>query len=72
MSLDEIELHGALHDIQYQGAATRLELRLDNGQSFALSQANTQWQLNEPTLSPGQTLTVRWPRAAMVALREEA
>ncbi|MCU1715558.1 ABC transporter ATP-binding protein [Pseudomonas sp. 5P_3.1_Bac2] len=72
LSSDEVQIHGVLHDIQYQGAATRYELRLDNGQSFSVSQANNQWQAAELNLQNGQRLTVRWPRAAMVSLREGA
>jgi putative spermidine/putrescine transport system ATP-binding protein len=69
---DEVQIHGVLHDIQYQGAATRYELRLENGQSFSVSQANNQWQAAEHQVHNGQRLTVRWPRAAMVSLREDA
>ncbi|KRW58825.1 ABC transporter ATP-binding protein [Pseudomonas sp. TTU2014-080ASC] len=68
---DELQIEGVLHDIQYQGAATRYELRLDNGQSFSVSQANNQWQTAELNLQIGQRLTARWPRAAMVSLRED-
>ena len=67
----EIELSGQLHDIQYQGAATRYELRLGNGQNFSISQANNQWNRGDAPLQPGQTVTVRWPREAMVPLSEE-
>ena len=67
---DDIEISGVLHDIQYQGAATRYELRLDNGESFSISQANNQWGLGEAQIQPGQTVTARWPREAMVALGE--
>lgn len=66
----ETEIAGQLHDIQYLGAATRYELRLDNGQSFAVSQANSQWDRGDATCLPGQRVTARWARAAMVPLRE--
>ena len=69
---DEIELSGALFDVQYLGAATRYELQLDNGQIFSVSQANSQWDQAEAALQPGQQVSVRWSRAAMVGLREEA
>ena len=59
-----------LHDIQYLGAATRYELRLDNGQSFAVSQANSQWNPPDAPARPGQRVSARWARAAMVPLRE--
>lgn len=72
LASDELEISGLLHDIQYQGAATRYEIRLDNGQNFAVSQANSQWQASATSPQVGQTVQVRWPRGAMVALREEA
>lgn len=69
---DEVEISGLLHDIQYQGAATRYELRLDNGQSFAVSRANSQWQGHDAAPQAGQRVAVRWARGAMVLLRGEA
>ena len=39
----EVQLSGVLHDVQYQGSATRLEIVLDSGQLLAVSQANDQW-----------------------------
>jgi putative spermidine/putrescine transport system ATP-binding protein len=69
---DEVAVGGLLHDIQYLGAATRYELQLDNGQNFAVSQANNQWGVGDAPCQPGQRVTARWARAAMVALREEA
>ncbi|MBF7730634.1 ABC transporter ATP-binding protein [Pseudomonas sp. N040] len=68
---DELEISGLLHDIQYQGAATRYELQLDNGQNFSISQANNQWNLGDAPCQPGQKVSARWPRAAMVQLSEE-
>ena len=69
---DEVEVAGLLHDIQYQGASTRFEIQLENGQNFSVSQANNQWQLGETPVQPGQRVTARWARGAMVDLREEA
>ncbi|MDH1338141.1 ABC transporter ATP-binding protein [Ectopseudomonas oleovorans] len=69
---DELQISGLLHDIQYQGATTRYEIRLANGQNFAVSQPNSQWQSSDASPQVGQTVQVRWPRAAMVSLREEA
>ena len=69
---DEVEISGLLHDIQYQGASTRYEIRLANGQNFCVSQANNQWQLGDAPVQPGQQVTARWARAAMVSLRQEA
>ena len=69
---DEVEISGLLHDIQYQGASTRYEIRLANGQNFCVSQANNQWQIGDAPVQPGQQVTARWARAAMVNLRQEA
>ena len=67
---DDIEISGVLHDIQYQGASTRYELRLDNGESFSISQANSQWNQGDAQIQPGQTVSARWSREAMVQLSE--
>ena len=68
----EVETSGLLHDVQYQGSTTRFELQLDNGQNLSISQANSQWLDSTPAFQPGQRLTARWPRDAMVQLHEEA
>ena len=68
----EVQVSGRLHDIQYQGSATRYELTLDSGQTLAVSQANNQWQAQSPVFQPGQRLTARWAREAMTALQETA
>ena len=69
-SAEELQISGQLQDIQYLGAATRFELRLDNGQNFTVSQPNSHWNLDAPSVLPGQRVSARWPRAAMVPLRE--
>ncbi|WP_375737562.1 ABC transporter ATP-binding protein [Pseudomonas boanensis] len=66
----EVEISGLLHDIQYQGAATRYEIRLDNGQNLCVSHANSQWQDTASSHQPGQRVTARWARDAMVQLTE--
>ncbi|MFZ6045091.1 ABC transporter ATP-binding protein [Pseudomonas sp. CR3202] len=66
----EVEIRGLLHDIQYQGAATRYEIRLDNGQNLCVSLANSQWQDAAPLHQQGQVVTARWARDAMVQLAE--
>ena len=68
---DEVEISGLLHDIQYQGASTRFEIQLENGQNFCVSQANNQWQLGDAPVQPGQRVSARWARGAMVGLRED-
>jgi putative spermidine/putrescine transport system ATP-binding protein len=72
LASDDVEVSGLLQDIQYQGATTRYELTLDNGQHFTVSRANDQSQPGEVLPQPGQRVTARWPRSAMVALCAEA
>ena len=67
---DDVVVNGLLHDVQYQGAATRFEVQLENGQNLAISQANTQWQQSAPAFQPGQQVTARWAREAMVTLHD--
>ncbi|NRH28847.1 ABC transporter ATP-binding protein [Pseudomonas sp. MS19] len=71
-SSEHVELSGVLHDIQYQGAATRFELKLDNGENLSISQANSQWGTQGQPLTLGQQVTARWPREAMVTLHDNA
>lgn len=66
----EVQVGGVLHDIQYQGSATRLEVRLDSGQLLAVSQANDRWQAQAQPWQTGQRVQARWPREAMTVLRE--
>ena len=68
----EVEISGLLHDIQYQGASTRYEIRLENGQNLSVSQANNQWQDSTLAHQPGQRVTARWAREAMIALHDNA
>ncbi|QXH50445.1 ABC transporter ATP-binding protein [Pseudomonas fakonensis] len=66
----EVQVAGVLHDIQYQGSATRFELKLDGGQLLAVSQANDQWQEQPHPWQAGQRVHASWPREAMTALQE--
>ncbi len=66
----EVEVHGLLHDIQYQGSTTRYELTLDSGQRLNVSRANSQWRDDGSPYETGQRLQVRWSREAMVVLRD--
>lgn len=45
-------------------------MKLANGQTLNLSQANTQWLDNTAQHQTGQHLSVRWAREAMVALHD--
>ncbi|KIH85173.1 ABC transporter ATP-binding protein [Pseudomonas batumici] len=67
----EVEISGLLHDIQYQGSATRYELKLDNGQTLNISQPNTQWLDTSAGHQAGQRITARWARQAMTVLASE-
>ncbi|MFV3379745.1 MULTISPECIES: ABC transporter ATP-binding protein [Pseudomonas] len=67
---EDIQVSGLLHDIQYQGSATRYEVRLDNGLLLTVSQANDRWQERPQPWQPGQRVQAHWPRAAMRGLRE--
>ncbi|MBC3480052.1 ABC transporter ATP-binding protein [Pseudomonas sp. SWRI59] len=66
----EVQVSGLLHDVQYQGSATRFELQLDSGQLLTVSQANDRWQAHAQTWQAGQRVQARWPREAMTALLE--
>ncbi|MHA6573545.1 ABC transporter ATP-binding protein [Pseudomonas yamanorum] len=68
----EIEVSGLLHDIQYQGSATRYELKLENGQALNISQANIQWLDTTAGHQVGQSITARWAREAMTPLTDIA
>ncbi|NIL18632.1 ABC transporter ATP-binding protein [Pseudomonas sp. AN3A02] len=68
----EIEVSGLLHDIQYQGSATRYELKLENGQALNISQANNQWLDTTAGHQVGQSITARWAREAMTPLTDIA
>ncbi|NWD22200.1 ABC transporter ATP-binding protein [Pseudomonas yamanorum] len=66
----EVEISGLLHDIQYQGSATRYELKLENGQALNISQANNQWLDTTAGHQIGQSITARWAREAMTPLTD--
>lgn len=66
----EVQVSGVLHDIQYQGSATRYEVKLDSGQMLTVSQANNQWLETGAHQQPGQPVTLRWAREAMIALHD--
>ncbi len=71
LSADEMEVEGLLHDIHFLGAATRYELQLDNGQRFTVYQSNDRFEPIAPPRHIGERVTARWPRAAMVPLKDE-
>ncbi|EEV5887810.1 extracellular solute-binding protein [Escherichia coli] len=57
--------------VQYQGAATRFELKLNGGEKLLVSQANMTGEELPATLTPGQQVMVSWSRDVMVPLVEE-
>lgn len=65
----EIEVQGVVQAVQYQGAATRFELRLPGGEKLLVSQANLSDAQLPELLQPGQTVQASWARAAMVPLQ---
>jgi len=65
----DIQVPGVVQAVQYQGAATRFELKLSDGEKLLVSQANMSDALLPDTLAPGQTVLASWSREAMVPLR---
>lgn len=65
----EIEVRGVVQAVQYQGAATRFELTLADGEKLLVSQANLSGALTPTALAPGQTVLASWSRDAMVPLQ---
>lgn len=66
----EIQVQGVVRVVQYQGAATRIELQLADGGRLLVSQASTGSQNAYDGLTPGQEVQVSWSRDAMVSLQE--
>lgn len=62
---------GKVEDVQYHGATSRVELRLDDGMALVVSVSNGQ---SDQGVLPeiGQSLFAVWPREAMVPLQEPA
>ena len=67
----EIQTEGVVQAVQYQGAATRFELKLAGGEKLLVSQANLTGEMLPSTLSPGQQVMASWSRDVMVPLVEE-
>ncbi|SEK99882.1 putative spermidine/putrescine transport system ATP-binding protein [Kosakonia sacchari] len=65
----EIEVNAVVQAVQYQGAATRFELLLAQGEKVLVSQANLSGLLLTETLTPGQQVQISWSRDAMVPLQ---
>lgn len=67
----ELQANGTIQAVQYQGAATRFELKLNGGEKLLVSQANMTGEELPATLTPGQQVMVSWSRDVMVPLVEE-
>ena len=58
----EVQVQGVVQAVQYQGAATRFELKLAGGEKLLVSQANLTGEMLPSTLSPGQQVMASWSR----------
>ncbi|MDY1035854.1 ABC transporter ATP-binding protein [Lelliottia sp. CFBP8978] len=67
----EVQVQGIVQAVQYQGAATRFELRLNDGAKLLVSQANLSGANLPADVVPGQQVLASWSRDAMVPLYEE-
>ena len=67
----DIQVQGRVQAVQFQGAATRFELRLAGGEKLLVSQANLTGAGLAAGVEPGQTVIASWARDAMVPLHEE-
>ena len=67
----EVQVEGVVQAVQYQGAATRLELKLADGAKLLVSEANFSDAATLSSVTPGQAVMASWSRDAMVRLQEE-
>jgi len=64
----EIQVSGVVQALQYQGAATRYEIRLPGGEKLLVSQGNFSGGAVPDGPTPGQSVLASWSRKAMVPL----
>ncbi|WEF26187.1 ABC transporter ATP-binding protein [Klebsiella aerogenes] len=64
----DVQVPGIVQAVQYQGAATRIELKLADGDKLLVSQANTDGGAALGAPQPGQNVLACWSRSAMVPL----
>lgn len=64
----EVQVQGVVQAVQYQGAATRIELRLAEGDKLLVSQANIDGAAAASAPRMGQTVLASWSRSAMTPL----
>ena len=67
----DVQVQGVVQAVQYQGAATRLELKLADGAKLLVSQANFSDASPLNGIAPGQAVMASWSREAMIRLHEE-
>jgi ABC-type Fe3+/spermidine/putrescine transport system ATPase subunit len=67
----EVQVQGVVQAVQYQGA-TRIELKLANGDKLLVSQANSDGGMVSSAPQTGQTVLASWSRSAMVPLEQGA
>jgi len=64
----EIQVNGVVQAVQYQGAATRYEIRLPGGEKLLVSQGNFSGGAVPEGPTAGQNVLASWSREAMVPL----
>ncbi len=64
-------MRGTVQTVQFQGAATRVELALEGGEKLLVSQANPSPVADASLPRAGQSVTASWARAAMIRLQGE-
>ncbi|EGT4353938.1 ABC transporter ATP-binding protein [Cronobacter sakazakii] len=67
----DIQVRGTVQTVQFQGAATRVELALEGGEKLLVSQANPSPVADASLPRAGQAVTASWARAAMIRLQGE-
>ncbi|AKK80192.1 TPA: ABC transporter ATP-binding protein [Klebsiella aerogenes] len=64
----DIQVQGTVQAVQFQGASTRIELKLAAGDKLLVSQANVDGGAAVGTPQLGQQVSAGWSRSAMVSL----
>lgn len=64
----EVQVQGVVQAVQFQGAATRIELRLADGDKLLVSQANIDGAAAASVPRTGEIVQASWSRSAMTPL----
>ncbi|HBQ8027165.1 TPA: ABC transporter ATP-binding protein [Klebsiella aerogenes] len=64
----DIQVQGTVQAVQFQGASTRIELKLATGDKLLVSQTNVDGGAAVGTPQLGQQVSAGWSRSAMVSL----